>query len=163
MNFFFWWSLPFTTFDPHNKNSPKKTHAISTTPTYPPSPKTSQGETWTQSPLLSKLISSESPHTRFTDHHKQDFPLLALTSNYKVIKFSSQISLRLWIPNTPHMVLPKHILHFKQLAEDPKRLYPSLRPHKKILNPPCLFVPLINIRIQVQIYILPSEERILDH
>ena len=45
--------------------------------------------------------SSESPQTIFTDHDKQDLSLIAPTSNYKVIKFSPQISLQLRILQTP--------------------------------------------------------------
>ena len=88
-------------FESPNKNLPKKAHAISTTLTLPSSLKTSPGETWTQWLAISWLISSESPQARFTDLHKQDFSLLAPTSNYKVIKFLHQIGLQLWIPRTP--------------------------------------------------------------
>ena len=52
-NFFFWWSLHFFAFKSPNKNLPKKANAVSLTPSLPPSPKTSQGETSTQSLVTS--------------------------------------------------------------------------------------------------------------
>ena len=42
----------------------------------------------------------KSPEARFTDDHRQAFSFLATTLNYKVIQFSSYISLRLQIPHT---------------------------------------------------------------
>ena len=48
--------------------------------------------------------------------------------------------------STPlHSTVKSHSL-CSTTCRRPRRLYPSLRQHKKILNPPRLFVPLINIR-----------------
>ena len=52
-NFFFWWSLCFSAFKSPNKNPPKEAHAVSPTPSLLPCPKTSQGETSTQSLVIS--------------------------------------------------------------------------------------------------------------
>ena len=38
------------------------------------------------------------------------------------------------------------LLHFQQLVIDLRRVFPSLRPRKNILNTPCSFISLINIR-----------------
>ena len=48
-----WWSLCFSAFKSPNKNPPKEAHAVSPTPSLPPCPKTSQGETSTQSLVIS--------------------------------------------------------------------------------------------------------------
>ena len=88
-------------------------------------------------------IVSCNPPQYESHHHKQH--LLITTSKIshclpqpqfiKTKHFQSQISLRPRIPHSPHIPNSKSY-PFQKLAEDLQRTFPSLRPEKKILNPP---------------------------
>ena len=71
------------------------------------------------------------------NHHKQDFTLLAPTSIYKENK---KIFFTLDEPVTTNSTYPPHTTSrahsFQQLVKDLRRTFPSLGPHKKVLNPP---------------------------
>ena len=138
------------------QKSPEKGICNFNDPTLPPSQKTSPGETWTQPLVISWLISSESPQARFTDHNKYDFSLIAPTSNYKVISFHLRLACDCEFHTPPHHASKAHSIFnsLQKIQED----YPSLRPHKKILNPPCLFVPLINIRVRCKFIFSPPRK-----
>ena len=77
----FRWLLHLSAFEPPNENPSKQVYVISTASF----PETTPGDTWTQSLITNflnvNLPRVKPPQAKFTDHHKQDFSLLALTSN----------------------------------------------------------------------------------
>ena len=88
---------PFFQFSifPLNRNPPKQVHFISAK--FPPSNFRKR-----MKPVVNKLLSFKPPQYESSHHkqdllitspHEEDFSLLALTSNYKVIRFSPEVSL----------------------------------------------------------------------
>ena len=93
-------------------------------PFLPPIPKTSPGDTWTQS--LATHFSDFNPLQYESNHHKQDLlittskiPHCLLQLQIKVIKFLPWISLQLRIPHTP-------TLHFQSTFSAHRRSKDSL-------------------------------------
>ena len=92
-NFFFWWSLHLSAFEPPSNNPPKKYIQFQRFPTLSPIPETSPGETWTQSFITNFL--SFNPRKYESNHHKQGllfntskiFHYLLQLQVIKVIKF----------------------------------------------------------------------------
>ena len=123
-----------------SKIPPKRQMQFQWPPPSPPSSETRSEDTWTQLLVTNflRIIKDLQIPTSKISHcllQCQIYSHKIFTSDQPAIMNSTQ----------PHTPLPKNILCFQQLWEDPRRLCPSLRSHKKILNPPYLFVPLINI------------------
>ena len=83
---FFRWPPHFSTFESPNRNPPNWYMPFQRPITLPPSPETSSGDKWWTQSLITNFLSFNLPQCE-SNHHKQDFSLLAPASNYKVIKF----------------------------------------------------------------------------
>ena len=99
----------FSAFAPPNKKKNKeKVNAISTPLTLSPPLEASPRDTGSQSLVIGFL--SLNPVSRFSDHHKQDFSLVASTLNYKVIKIHHGSACHSKLHTSPHPTSKAHSL-----------------------------------------------------
>ena len=125
-------------------------------PTHP-HPETIPGDTWTQ--YLVTYFLSCNPDQYESYHQKQDFLIttnkishcllqlqIVKSWNFTLNQPANTNSAHSWSKHTPILHFQITFSIFQQLQEDLRRIFPSLRSRKNILNSPCLLIPLINIR-----------------